>query len=318
MTGESRKSSFQTKTVLRALLASAGAFPRKRYGQCFLIDRNLMSRLIAAAELERSDCVLEVGCGTGSLTGLLAAEAGYVVAVEVDARLAEIAAEQLGAPSPPGVGDGSTPKPGAPPLPAASSANVQLLRLDALKNKSTVAPEIVAALEQRQRRAGGTLKLVANLPYDIATSLVMNLLLGELSFRRLCFTVQSEVAERFLAKPHTSDYGPVSIVCQSLTTGRRVARLPPTAFWPSPKVDSAMLRLDARPRNAVEIADLSEFAHFVRTFFQYRRKTLLRTAGTLNLREKLTEAMAKIGVAANARPENVTVEQWVSLYQTAC
>ena len=323
MDPKTEKSAFQTKTILRSLLNSAGLSPRKRLGQCFLIDRNLMAKLAGAAELDPTDCVLEVGCGMGSLTALLAAAAGRVVAVEVDPGLLEIAREQL-----------------------AAHANVLLVGADALKTKTVVAPEVIAAVVEAHRQAGGRLKLVANLPYDIATPLVIDLLIGGLPFERYCFTVQEEVAARFLAQPGTADFGPVAVISQTLTTGRRLTKVPPQAFWPAPKVSSAMLRLDALPTDEVCITDRHAFAQFVRVFFQSRRKTVSHIGKTLASRAETSAsrpetsasraetsasravlgpgqsgehtflaALDTLGISHRARPENITTDQWISLFQ---
>ena len=298
------KPAFQTKTILRSLLNSAGLSPRKRLGQCFLIDRNLMTKLADAAEIGPTDCVLEVGCGMGSLTTMLAAKAGRVVAVEVDTGLLAIAHEQL-----------------------AAYRNVCFLGVDALKTKTVVAPEVIATVRESHRQAGGPLKLVANLPYDIATPLVVDLLISDLPFERFCFTVQEEVAARFLAQHDTRDFGPVAVTSQALTTGRRLAKVPPQAFWPAPKVSSAMLRLDAIPTDQVRIADAVGFAQFVRGFFQSRRKTVSHIAKTQASRavpgpgqsseETFLSALDNLGISPRARPENITAHQWISLFQ-AC
>jgi len=282
---------FQTKTTLRALLDAAGIGPKKRYGQCFLIDRNLMGKLVEAAEIDPADCVLEVGCGTASLTSLLAERALRVVAVDVDTALLDIAGAQL-----------------------SGRDNVTLIPGDALHNKSTIAPAVEAAVRAARRDAPGRLLLVANLPYDIATPLVVNLLLGDLGFARLCFTVQAEVAERFTAGPGVSAYGPVSIVTQALARCRLIAKVPPQAFWPSPKVASAMLRLDVHSPGEPTIPHPASLAWLVRRFFQFRRKTMSHIAKETALGERFTQAMDAAGVASMARPEDVSVEQWLDLH----
>lgn len=285
---------FQTKRDLQGMLEAAGFAPRKRYGQNFLIDQNLMRKLVDSAELGEADCVLEVGAGTGSLTSLLALAAGWVVAVEIDRGLARLAAEQL-----------------------SPFRNVTILTADALDNKSTVSRELEDAVGQVGGQTGGPLKMVANLPYDIATPLVINLLLGGLPFRRLCFTVQAEVADRFLAAPGTPAYGPVGIITQLLATGRRVCRVPPQAFWPAPKVRSAMLRLDVRDPSAVPVSNPTDFARLVRSFFQHRRKTITNIARRMEGAERLLSAIDRIGLQPAARPENLRLEHWVELHLAA-
>ncbi|MBK8268907.1 MAG: ribosomal RNA small subunit methyltransferase A [Planctomycetes bacterium] len=282
---------FQTMTTIRGLLAATGGFPKKRFGQCFLIDRNLMGKLVASAELHATDCVLEVGTGTGSLTGLLAAQCARVVTVEVDADVAAIAREQL-----------------------ADFDNIDFVETDALQSKSVLAPELVAALTRAISGAGGEMKLVANLPYDIATSLVVNMLLSDLPLSRLCFTVQAEVADRFLAAPDTNDYGPVTILTYLLAEGQRVCKLPPTAFWPAPKVHSAMVRLDVRPREAVAVQDLPGFSKFIHTFFNYRRKTIAHIARETGTYERLLSKLDELGISPTSRSENLAPEQWIAMF----
>lgn len=284
--------SFQTKTVLRQALGEAGIRPRRRYGQHFLIDRNLMRKLIEAADLDGDDCVLEVGAGTGSLTGWLARTAGRVIAVEIDPRLADIAERHLG-----------------------EVGNVTLIRADALEGKSTVSGGVVAALREGVRGGGGRQKLVANLPYDIATPLVMTLLLGDLPLGRFCFTVQAEVAARFLARPGMDEYGPIAVITQALATSRLICKVPARAFWPVPKVASAMIRLDRRPSPDICGDDARAFAEFVRSYFRHRRKTLLSMARRQGLAARLTEVIGRIGMPAESRPEDLSVGQWVDLYR---
>lgn len=285
---------FHTKTDLRQMLSEAGAAPRSRFGQNFLIDQNLMLKLVETSDIKPTDCVLEVGTGTGCLTALLAKRAGHVVTVELDPAMARIAGDNL-----------------------ASFDNVSILHLDALKKKSSIHPDILAKLASLREDTQAELKLAANLPYDIATSLVLNLLLTDLPFARLCFTVQTEVADRFLACPGTSDYGPVSIVSQVLATGSRVCRLPASAFWPAPKVESSMLRLEVRPAGGYGIDSPPAFASFVRSFFLYRRKTLGRIAKMSDETAMIVNALDELGIPHQARPEALTVEEWVQLFKAA-
>lgn len=251
-----------------------------------------MTKLVEAAQVCEDDCILEVGVGTGSLTGLLSAQAGRVVAVEIDKRLFEVATEQL-----------------------AGKTNVTLLRLDALARKSAVNPVVREAIDQARSEVGGALKLVANLPYDIATPLVLNLLLDGSAFERMCFTVQAEVADRFLAAVGTAAYGPVSIIAQVLTEPRRVCLVPRQAFWPVPRVDSAMVCLVRRPGGEIAGEDASGFSDLVKSFFLHRRKSVRHTAATREDKERCLTALEETGIDSRSRPETVGIEQWVSLYR---
>ncbi|MEK6644461.1 MAG: 16S rRNA (adenine(1518)-N(6)/adenine(1519)-N(6))-dimethyltransferase RsmA [Planctomycetota bacterium] len=290
MTKSAGRDGFQTQSELRARLEGAGLSPRKMFGQNFLIDRNLMTKLLDAAELTASDTVLEVGAGTGSLTAQLASRAGHVIAVEIDRGLIPLLTETT-----------------------AGLGNVTLLHCDALERKSEVSALVLDDL----RQPAGTLKLVANLPYDIATSLVINLLTGDIAFERFCFTVQTEVAARFLAKTDTSDYGPVSIVAQTLATGRRICKAPAEAFWPRPKVHSTMVALHRRTDSPIGATDAKAFAEFVRAFFQHRRQMIGKIARSLDNATRLEATFASLGIDPKLRPENLTPDQWAQLFLTS-
>ena len=219
----------QTLRQVRELLAGADLAPQHRYGQNFLIDLNLMRKLVGAAELSPGDVVLEVGPGTGSLTELLLDSGARVVAVEIDRGLQGILRARLGA-----------------------HPRFTLVQGDALAAKSRVNPLLLRLLAERAPAAApgpapGAYKLVANLPYQIATPLLIDLLLVQPRFERLVGTIQKEVGERLVAEPRTPAYGPVSIILQTLADIRPLAILPPAAFWPRPEVESVMVLIRPRP-----------------------------------------------------------------------
>lgn len=280
----------QTKRDIQAVLAAAGMHPLKRFGQHFLIDGNLLRKLVHAAGVTDRDVVLEVGPGTGTLTEELLAVAGHVLAVEIDNGLARICRERFG-----------------------ESPGFTLLHRDVLERKREIAPEVLATLADRRERLGGRAMLVANLPYQVATPLLIELLLGGLPVQPLCFTVQAEVAERLAAPPGGKDYGPISVFAQALARIERIARVPPEAFWPVPGVDSAMLRLDPHQGASLRPAVKRELVEVVHGCFNHRRKTMRH-----NLRELLDGASYhRVELEGrwnlNDRPERLTVEQWVGL-----
>lgn len=270
------------------MLDEAGLRPRKRLGQNFLIDGNLMRRLFTSAEVSNDDVVLEVGCGTGSLTGALAESAARVVAVEVDGALCALLRRRL-----------------------ADRPNVALIQADALASKHRIAPEVIDALTDARRAAGGRLMLVANLPYNIATPLLMNLLLEPIGFERFCFTVQREVADRLLAAPSTKDFGPISIAVQSTCRIERLADLSPSVFWPRPAVDSTMLRIDVERHPFETKQRQRRFTEFVRSAFAHRRKTMrhnLSTAAGVGVAEALGSEFD-----LGKRPEAFGVDEWITI-----
>lgn len=280
----------QTKTEIRALLEAAGLRPLKQHGQHFLIDGNLMRKLVAAAGIGPRDVVLEVGPGTGALTDLLVEEAGHVVAVEIDRGLHEICRRRF-----------------------AGAARLTLVHRDILSSRSTVDEEVLRLLVERQSGLGGRVMLVANLPYQAATSLIVDLLLGDLCVSPMCVTLQAEVADRLTAGPGSKVYGPVSVLVQVLATVERIARVPPSAFWPEPEVDSVMLRIDRREENRLSAPVREQLNVIVHHCFNHRRKTLKWTLGRLLPDKQYRLVEADVRWDLSQRPEQLTVEQWVQM-----
>lgn len=229
-----------------------GLEPDPRRGQSFLVDLNLVELLVRTAQIGPSDVVLEVGTGTGSLAAMLAERAAAVVTVEVDRHLFQMAAEELG-----------------------HLVNVTMLHQDALKNKNNFHPAVISAVRQQlEADPPRHFKLAANLPYNIATPVVTNLFLTDIVPETMTVTIQKELAERITARPGTKHYGALSIWIQSLCDAQIVRILPPSVFWPQPKVHSAILHLVYRPEKRGRIADLEFFHRFVRSMFLHRRKFL--------------------------------------------
>jgi len=283
-----------TKTEIRATLADAGLRPDTARGQHFLVDGNLMRLLVAEADLARADTVLEVGAGVGNLTGLLAADAGRVVAVEVDARVAEVARDGL-----------------------ADAENVRLIVADALADKHHVNREVMEAVRQGGDALGGPWKLVANLPYQIATPLVVDLVLDPDPPERLVFTVQEEVAARLAAAPATRAYGPVGVLIQAVADVEVLRRLPPDVFWPCPAVESAMVRVRPSAAKRDRVADLATLRRTVAALFAHRRKRAARSLALADPSDEGVEVwtarLEACGMDPSARAEAYTVEEIVRL-----
>lgn len=258
----------QTLSFLRQLMQAHGIQPKNKLGQNFLIDLNLIDFAVKEAAVTRDDMVLEVGTGAGSLTNKLAEYAGAVLSVEIDPAFHALARETL-----------------------TGQHHVRLVHADILKNKNTLNPEVLDQLRQGWERftaseasvaeAGAPatrqekrLKLVANLPYAVATPVISNFLMTDLPFERFVVTVQWEIAERLIAAPGTKDYGALAILVQSLADVDLLRRLPPAVFWPRPKVDSAIVRIWPRARKRAQIPDLARFRVFLRDLYAHRRKNL--------------------------------------------
>jgi 16S rRNA (adenine1518-N6/adenine1519-N6)-dimethyltransferase len=285
----------QTKTFLLERFREMGIRPATRHGQNFLIDLNLVQLIVEAAELTADDVVLEVGTGTGSLTALMAPLVAGVVTVEIDAHLFELASEQL-----------------------IDFPNVTMLRLDALRNKNNFDDRVMEAVaEQLAATPGRRLKLVANLPYNIATPVISNLLLTRHVPHSMTVTIQKELADRITASPSTKDYSALSVWIQSQCAAEIVRVLPPSVFWPAPKVTSAVLRLTVEPARRAAIADLHYFHQITKALFLHRRKFLranLLAAMKQHLdKDKVDAILDQMGFAPDARSEQLEVQTMIKL-----
>jgi len=277
-------------------LAEAGLRPLSRFGQNFLIDLNLVDLIANAAELRPTDVVLEIGTGVGSLTQRLSDRAGAVLTVEIDNHLFELADEEVG---------------GRP--------NVKLIHGDALKNKNTLRPELMRHIGDAMRRIGPESRflLVANLPYNVATPIISNLLLESPPPDAMVVTIQKELADRMMAVPSTKDYGALSVWVQALCDVSLVRLLSPKVFWPRPKVDSAIIRLDLVPERREAFVDLKDFHQTVRSLFFHRRKFLRSvvisaTKGRLD-KSQVDEVLRSLGHGETARAEELPVPEIVAL-----
>ena len=285
----------QTVSYLSRRFEEVGLNPNKRHGQNFLIDLNLLNMIVRSAELDKKDVVLEIGTGMGSLTGLFAEAAAQVVTVEIDQHLFQLASEEL-----------------------EPFDNIEMLKQDALKNKNQFAPEVVAAV-QRHLAAdpNRVFKLAANLPYNVATPIISNLLRSEIVPATMTVTIQKELAERLVAKPGSKDYSSLSIWVQSICDTKIVRIMSPKVFWPRPKVESAIIHIVHRPERRAAIPDLNFFHAFVRAMFFHRRKFMRSVAVSAfkNQLEKVDvdDVLGRLGHGADVRSEQLDIESMLAL-----
>jgi 16S rRNA (adenine1518-N6/adenine1519-N6)-dimethyltransferase len=269
-----------------ALLGRHGFRTRHRLGQNFLIDRNILLKIVAAAEPTPEDAVVEIGPGIGVLTVELAERAGRVTAVEVDARLLPILDETL-----------------------APYGNVEVLNADFLRLSHA---EFLAA-----RCATTRCKVVANLPYYITSPVLAALLKQHESLERIVLMVQKEVADRLTAAPGTDAYGSLSVFVQWRAEVDVVARVPRTVFRPVPKVDSAIVRLRIRDTPPARVTDEARFFHVVHAAFQKRRKTLLNALATFPplalTRQTAAAALARAGIEPTRRGETLSIDEFAAV-----
>lgn len=263
---------------MRDLLARRDIQLTKSLGQNFLHDGNQLRRIAAAAKLERTDQVLEVGPGLGPLTELLAAQAGEVLAVEKDRRLVEFLRERF-----------------------AEAGNLTLLHDDAL------------AWLRREKRDWSGWKLVANLPYSVASPILVELAQANGCPRMLVATLQLEVARRILARAGDDDYGVLSLLLQLRYEPGELLKVPADCFFPAPDVDSACVTLRRREQPLLPTARQADFERIVKLSFSQRRKMMFKLLKTEWPEEQLLAAFAQAGLTAQVRAEMAALEQFVRL-----
>ncbi len=275
----------QTKHEIQAILTEASTEPRHRFGQNFMIDGNLVRLVADAGEISPGDLVVEVGPGTGTLTDEILARGGDVVAVEIDRDLA-----------------------GALRTRFADRPNFRLIEGDALAGKHAVNEELSAIIRAASiATPDRPKKLVANLPYNIASPLVIELLIEGLDL--LVFTVQKEVGDRLRAAAGSDAYGPLTVTAQLLSQVEVLRTLPPQAFWPQPKIDSSLVRVRRQNQLGNQAAD---FGRFVHQLFSARRKTLRKALTQAGY--AADEMIAKHCLDPQARPETLTPEVLLGLF----
>ncbi len=259
---------------------------QKRFGQNFLIDGHVMDKIIAAANVEKDDYVLEIGPGIGTMTQFLCENAGKVAAVEIDRSLIPILHDTL-----------------------SSYDNVEIIHKDILK--------IDLKNFIQEKNDGRPIKIVANLPYYVTTPIIMGLFENHVPAESITVMVQKEVAERMKAVPGSKDYGSLSLAVQYYASPQIAANVPPNCFMPRPKVGSAVICLQCHDRPPVQVKNEKILFEIIRAAFNQRRKTLLN-ALYHNMQMELTkeeilEKIIKLGVPQTVRGEELTLEQFARL-----
>lgn len=277
-----------TPVRTRGILEKYGFSFKKSLGQNFLVDTNILKRIVDFAELDENTGAIEIGPGIGALTEQLARTSKKVVAFEIDQRLLPILAETLS------------------PYP-----NVKIIHQDVLKAdvKEVIAEEFKDSQD---------VMVVANLPYYVTTPIIMKLLEEQLPIRGIVVMLQKEVADRIAAVPGTKDYGSLSIAIQYYTKAETVMVVPKTVFVPQPNVDSAVIRLTKREKPVVDVEDESFFFQVSKASFAQRRKTLLNNLTSQlpdgkDKKEEIVTALSNSGIDPARRGETLSLEEFARL-----
>ena len=274
-----------TNTI--AVLNRYGFSFQKKFGQNFLIDENVVEKIVRDAGVTKDDFVLEIGPGIGTMTQILCENAREVVAVEIDDKLIPILTEDT----------------------LSWYDNVTVIHEDILKL------DIVKLANERN--GGKPIKVVANLPYYITTPIIMGLFESHVPLDSITIMVQKEVADRMQVGPGTKDYGALSLAVQYYAEPYIVANVPPNCFMPRPNVDSAVIQLTRYEKPPVEVADEHLMFRLIRASFNQRRKTMTNSVGNspeLSVsKEQMAAALEKCGLSATVRGEALTLEQFAEL-----
>ncbi|MFP3324710.1 16S rRNA (adenine(1518)-N(6)/adenine(1519)-N(6))-dimethyltransferase RsmA [Planococcus sp. SIMBA_160] len=267
------------------IMAKHGLTFKKSLGQNFLIDPNILRKIVSQAGLTKESAAIEIGPGIGALTEHLARDAGKVLAFEIDQRLLPVLADTL-----------------------SPYDNVKVIHSDILKaDVEQAIQEELAGFED--------IMVVANLPYYVTTPIILKLLLEKLPIRGLVVMLQKEVAERITAKPGTKAYGSLSIAIQYYTEAEFAMTVPKSVFMPQPNVDSAVIRMTKRPEPIVQVIDEDFFFSVTRGSFVQRRKTILNNLQSAMpngkaKKELILQALDEAGIDPTRRGETLSIKEF--------
>lgn len=270
---------------IKQIMDSYGLKFQKSLGQNFLFDEHYLDKIVESGQIDENDTVLEIGPGLGVLTNRIAEKAKKVIAVEIDKHIAPILED-------------ITPE------------NVTVINDDILKT------DIRAIISDEP-----SVKIIANLPYYITTPIIMKLLEEKLPITSIVIMIQKEVAQRLVAKPSTKDYGAITLAVNYYSNPEILFIVPPGAFIPAPKVDSAVVRLNIVNPPNVEVKDEKMLFKIIKGAFGQRRKTLanaLSSAFPHLSKQAIKDAITSSGFSENCRGETLSLENFACLTENFC
>jgi len=277
--------------VVKQLMEKHKFHFQKGLGQNFLIDGNIVNKIVEAAEVTHEDVVVEIGAGIGTLTKALAARAARVIVIEIDRKLWPILGETL-----------------------AGCDNVEIVFGNAM---NTDFNNLVLEKTGGEHGPGGkTFKIVANLPYYITTPLIMHALESHFNIKTMVLMIQKEVAERMLAGPGTKDYGALTLAIQYYTDPEHVFRVPKKVFMPQPEVESSVVRFNVRGNPPVAVDDEKVFFRVVRAAFGQRRKTLSNSLSGISEqieKKRIMDIMSDLGIDPGRRGETLNFGEFAAI-----
>ena len=282
-----------TPAATAEIIRKYGFSFQKKFGQIFLVDANILNKIVDSADIYKDDCVIEIGPGIGTLTQYLAESTGKVIAVEIDKNLIPILNETL-----------------------SGYENVTIINGDILK---TDINKLVC-----ERNQGRPVKVIANLPYYITTPIIMGLFESHVPLSSITIMVQKEVADRIQSGPGTKDYGVLSLAVQYYARPEILMQVSPACFMPRPNVGSAVIRLVKYEEPPVTVENERKLFALIRAAFNQRRKTLANALANASYapengkevritRQQVCDALDKMGLSLTIRGEALTLEQFARL-----
>lgn len=256
---------------------------KKKFGQNFLTDQNILTQIVNAAELDKETAVIEIGPGLGSLTERLCETAGFVLCYEIDKDLIELLKNNL-----------------------SNYNNYEVVNADILDVNINL--DIEEKLKNYKK-----IYVVANLPYYITTPIILGLLTKTKLITRYVMMMQLEVADRICGKPKTKDYNALSIAVEYRAKAIKVCKVPRTVFIPSPNVDSAVVKLDLYKEKKYDVKNEEFFFDFVRLCFTQRRKTLVNNLSSKYNKTDILEILNNLGISLTVRSEELDINDFISL-----
>ena len=286
--------------TIKSLLAKYSAAPLKKFGQDFLLDKNVLEKIITAAEIDRGETVIEIGPGIGALTQALASRAKKVIAIEKDRKMVEILKETM-----------------------RDCKNVEIIESDILQlqdippfNSLPAAlcslPKSSEQINQRKARCRD-FKVVANLPYNIASAVIRKFLEAKNQPKEMILMLQKEVAQRICGQPPNMSL--LSVAVQFYAKTKIISYVSKNSFWPRPKVDSAIIKITPRSKKQTKINNASNFFRVARAGFLSPRKQLINNLsnGLKTDRQIILTALAKAKISPSQRAETLSIENWINL-----
>jgi 16S rRNA (adenine1518-N6/adenine1519-N6)-dimethyltransferase len=266
----------------RKVLEKYGIRPVRSLGQSFLIDRNVTTKIVENSGIEKTDTVVEIGAGPGIMTRLIAEKAGKVIALEIDPKIVDALHKELG-----------------------GTSNLEIVRCDVLKYDFTSVLDDTSAKK---------IKVIGNIPYNISSQILFRLIESRDMISSMTLMFQKEVADRIIAAPGGKEYGILSVITAMYALPTKVMTVSASCFYPKPKVDSTVVRMDVRQKPLYETCDSGLFSKIVRASFSKRRKTLVNSLKASDYIQSiginLDSILESIGIDGGRRGETLTVEEF--------